>query len=440
MPVGRRLVVLLTVLGLVALPAVALRVFCVGKSCDTGDASAAAAVPFCPLPAELRAEIAAGFREGRSPDVMAATAGSDVATELPAGGSVAWPTAGSDPIDTRVPIAFFGTGVDPGSIPAGTGLDQIAPTLAEVLQYRRPHPEVRAGQAIDGAVAAGASAPDIVIEIAWDGVGTPDLEARPHAWPFLRSALRAGAGTLRGETGSIPLDPAATLTTIGTGGLPSQHGITGSMIRGDDGEIATSWGLNAPGSIISTLPDDLDRDSDQRARIAAVLAEGNDRGIVGDGWYVDVRDRDDRIVTDTPVAAVGRLLDAGYGSNGNPSIIGVTVRDSVTRMDRATQGIVRAVRARVPDSTFVVTTTGSLAGPGAITDVAVERRVETATGSPVVAASSAGGFFLDREVSTERGTTADDVATAMRAMRGPDGAPMFADAFPAFAVAFSRYC
>jgi hypothetical protein len=109
-------------------------------------------------------------------------------------------------------------------------------------------------------------------------------------------------------------------------------------------------------------------------------------------------------------------------------------------MDRATQGIVRAVRARVPEATFVVTTTGSLAGPDAIADVSVEHQVQTATGSPVIAASSAGGFFLDREVSTERGTTADDVATAMRALRAPDGTAMFADAFPAFAVAFSRYC
>jgi hypothetical protein len=440
MPVGRRLIVLLTVLGLVGLPAVALRAFCVGKSCDTGDASAAASVLFCPLPADLRAQIAAGFREGRSPDVMAATADPDVATELPAGGSVAWPSAGSDPIDTRVPIALFGTGIARGKVPPGTGLDQIAPTLEEILRYRRPHPEVRAGQAIDGAVEASSPAPDLVVEIAWDGVGTADLDARPRAWPFLRSAIRSGAGTLQGTTGSIPLDPAATLTTIGTGGLPSQHGITGSVIRGDDGEIAPSWGPNASGSVISTLADDLDRDMDQHARIGAVLAEGNDRGIVGDGWYVDVRDRDDHIVTGTPVPAVERLLGSGYGSDGNPAIIGVTVRDSVSRMDRATQAIVRAVRARVPSSTFVVTATGRLAGAQALPDISVERQIETATGSPVVAASSAGGFFLDRAVSTERGTTADDVATAMRSIRAPGGSPLFVDAFPAFAVAFSRYC
>ncbi|HEY5859249.1 MAG TPA: hypothetical protein VIX62_03080, partial [Actinomycetota bacterium] len=73
MPIGSRLTTLLVVLALVALPAVALRAFCVGKSCDSGEATASAAVPFCPLPAELRGLISAGFRQGRSPDVMAAT-------------------------------------------------------------------------------------------------------------------------------------------------------------------------------------------------------------------------------------------------------------------------------------------------------------------------------------------------------------------------------
>jgi hypothetical protein len=34
----------------------------------------------------------------------------------------------------------------------------------------------------------------------------------------------------------------------------------------------------------------------------------------------------------------------------------------------------------------------------------------------------------------------DDVATALRALEGPDGTSLFADAFPAFAVSFSRYC
>jgi hypothetical protein len=36
--------------------------------------------------------------------------------------------------------------------------------------------------------------------------------------------------------------------------------------------------------------------------------------------------------------------------------------------------------------------------------------------------------------------TSDDVVRVMRGLRAPDGEPLFADAFPAFAVSFSRYC
>ena len=67
---GRRLAVLVVALALVGAPAVALRAFCVGKSCAQEDIAAAAAVPFCPLPAALRDQIVAGYRQGRSPDVM----------------------------------------------------------------------------------------------------------------------------------------------------------------------------------------------------------------------------------------------------------------------------------------------------------------------------------------------------------------------------------
>ncbi len=69
---GRRLAVLLVALAVVAAPAVVLRALCVGESCDEANASTAR-VPFCPLPADVRDLIVAGFRDGRSPDVSAAT-------------------------------------------------------------------------------------------------------------------------------------------------------------------------------------------------------------------------------------------------------------------------------------------------------------------------------------------------------------------------------
>src|SRR6266568_2851475 len=57
MPFTRRLLILLAILGLVGLPAVALRVLCVGNSCsDTSQATAR--VPFCPLPDAIAPSLA----------------------------------------------------------------------------------------------------------------------------------------------------------------------------------------------------------------------------------------------------------------------------------------------------------------------------------------------------------------------------------------------
>src|SRR4029077_2106010 len=184
-----------------------LRAFCAGNSCD--DASAAAAeVPFCPLPAGLRDAIGAGFRQGRSPDVLAAAASTPVITAVP-GQTVAWPSTGTASPATA-PLAFLGPNVTRGALPSGTGLDDVAPPLAALLGYAPPHPDVRAGRAIDG-VAAGGAPPDLLgVEIVWKGVGSDAFDGR---WPPRTRALvaKSGISTLHATIGSLPLDPAAVL-------------------------------------------------------------------------------------------------------------------------------------------------------------------------------------------------------------------------------------
>jgi hypothetical protein len=58
----------------------------------------------------------------------------------------------------------------------------------------------------------------------------------------------------------------------------------------------------------------------------------------------------------------------------------------------------------------------------------------------VVEATGVGGLFLDRGLSTKSLVTADDLATEVKGLRDERGTPVFADAFPSFAVAFARYC
>ena len=51
---------------------------------------------------------------------------------------------------------------------------------------------------------------------------------------------------------------------------------------------------------------------------------------------------------------------------------------------------------------------------------------------------AAGGFFVDR--GGDAPSTAQEVVDAMRTQTGPDGAPLYADAFASYAVRFGRYC
>lgn len=413
---------LLIVLAIVGTPAAALTVLCVGSACDASDAMAREPVPFCGLSATLRRHIGAGFREGRSPDVMAAT---------------------SSP-DTRVPVAFFGRGVDRTPMPPGVRLDSIAPTLEVIAGLRREHPEVRTGEPIAGITRVTAAGTPLIVMIAWKGVGTSDLELQPRSWPFLRRVMQRGAGSIEATTGSMPLDPSATLTTIGSGALPSSHGITGTLIREDDGDVSRAWSTPEAGSVIATFADDLDRATNERARIAAIVTAPVDRGLVGDGWYLDAA-RDDTVVEARatsldPSSRAGRVaMSMGLGADAITDVLGIVLSGPIAQVDRETVEVVATMRGLVPDATFVLAGTGptsdaTIGGPG------LSSRIGSWLGAPVAEAIAEDGLFLDRDVMVERSITADRVADAMRRERSVAGGPLFLDVYPSFAVAFARYC
>ena len=223
------------------------------------------------------------------------------------------PTVAEDP---RVPVAFAGAGIARGSVvPDGTGLDAIAPTVASALGFDRPFPEVRSGAEIPGVAERSTERPRLVLLISWRGIGSDELERTPDAWPYLASMLAEGAGTLEAQTGSLPLDPAAVLTTIGTGGLPAQHGITGSSIRDDMGSVRSAFADDAPVPVIASLADDLE-EADPATLVGLVVVDARDRGLVGGGWYAQ-QDPVDVVIGDTAAAplAVEVHLSTGYGAD-----------------------------------------------------------------------------------------------------------------------------
>jgi hypothetical protein len=441
MSLNRRILIVLTVSLAVAAPAVTLRLLCVGRSC-LRPSSASTPVPFCSLPSSLRTLIEAGFRDGRGPHIMA------VADHPPVFGATGldedmapWPSL--TPPDDRVPLVVAGTGVDAdGDVPAGTGLDAVAPTLADLIGLDRPHPGVRSGEAVPGLSLAGVRA-RLVLEVAWKGVGSSDLRRRPEDWPTLRSLLHQGAGTLDAQVRSLPLDPAAVLTTIGTGGLPSDHGITGTTVRNDQGRAVTAWGPRSPFSVIATLGDDLDELLGQAPRIGLVGGNVADRGLVGGDWYI-TNDRDDLVIEPrvTPAtAAADRLLTSGYGSDRSPDLLAVAMEGPIPSLDRALGRLVEAAdRASGGSAVVIVTATGATPPRGAgIAADEVERSIERRFGN-VVEATALGGFFLDQAVMARTGISDDRVAQVLRERKGPTGATLMADVFPQIAVTFARYC
>jgi hypothetical protein len=434
---------MLVVIAAIGIPAAALTANCVGRSCDASGGETVR-VPFCPLSQELKDGIVNGFREGRSPDVLGVADGTPVFTDVE-GLRMPWPATGMF-TDPRVPIVFAGAGVTSGaSVPNGTTLDRVAPTVSDILGLERDHPEVRSGTAVAGV--ANGERPRLVLLVGWKGVGSSELDNHPQDWPFLTSLLDDGAGTLEGETGSLPLDPAATLTTVGTGGLPSQHGITGSFIRNGQGEVVEAFRPDfrvEDGQIIATLADDLD-DANHSTLVGLVATDERDRGIVGGGWYPG-EDPVDVVIGDSAAAplAVDVHLTTGYGADDVPDVIGVVLEGRVRAIDHWTQEIVtEAERATSGSTLAVVTGTGSSeANRLAVPDRELVEAVEDAVPGdvPAVAATVAGGVFLDQAVLREEEVTGQVAVDAMLSATGPDGERMLADAFQGFAVSFARYC
>ncbi len=422
---------LLIVLLIAAAPAVALRAVCEGRACDESE-EASADAPFCSLSADIRNLIERGFREGRAPDILGVTADAVLAT----GEGVRWPSA-TEPA-TKVPIVFAGAGVDREAVvPAGTRVDAIAPTLAEIIGLRRPHPEVRSGRAIPGVASPGS--PSLVLLVALKGVGGSEAEGIRT----LQELMNDGAGTPEGDTGSLPADPVAVMTSIGTGGLPFQHGMTAALIRNDEGRVTRAWGRRSPVSVIAALGDDLDQQLDQRPLIGLAGTESGDRGLIGGNWYLDV-DRDDVILeTDSAEGAEG-LLAHGFGADETPDLLAVALEGRPREMDTNLRTLIELATGRAGRGsvTVAVAGTGSAAPPDATTDVEVAESIESevAGAARVIATPSAGGFFLDQQTLSREQIAQDEILDAMRSTRATPDEPLFADLFSGFAVSFARFC
>jgi hypothetical protein len=423
---------------LVSVPALVLRALCAGRSCAS-PAGAVVEAPFCSLPTDLRRALTQGFYDGRSPDVLAIAAGAVAGgTGYRATPAPVWPSL--EARRANVPIVFWGAGVATGVTIRRAGLDDIAPTIAEIIRLDRPHPEVRAGTAIAG-VAAG-ERPRLVLEVVLEGRGAAELARSPRP-SYFRSLVNRGAATTGGDPVSQPADPAARLATIGTGGPPRQHGITGSLLRNESGRMTRAWGAGAPVSVIAALGDDLDHTSRKRARIGLVARRASERGLIGGGWYVE-DDEDDVVVAPShPLQALERILSSGYGKDHIPDLVAITLQGRADDLDRKLRRAVALSKKVAPGSVMaVVTSTGATSSTARarVHARAIVADIEQSFPGPaIVTGAVPGGLFLDQDVLADRGVSDDRIVRGLRAHGAPE-TPTFADAFPSTAVAFGRYC
>lgn len=436
---------MLLVLAIVAVPAVVLTLAGVGHGADEPQV-AAPEVPFCPLPPTMQRQIGDGFYKGRSAEVFAVARGDSVGSwsgaPEPTGAAFTWPWPNPSVGDFdgyRVPVVLWGnriTDTDPfGILP----LASIAPTLSQAMGFERPHPEVRSGESLDR-ILTGGKQPRLTLLVGIKGLDVSDLD-EPRRWPTL---LRLGhEGLLAdGDPRSLPVDSAATLTTVGVGALPNEHGVTGSVVRNDEGDLAQAWGEGSPGSTLATLGDDL-LQARPDALAGMVGTSKQDRGLIGDGWYLNGRVPDFEVVRGKAVpAAFDRLLATGYGADETPDLIAAAIPVGVA--DKVLGALVAAAEeasgGRVTVAVFG-TGSGGPARSAAIQADDIVREVEERTGVPgIVELATSGAFFLDEEVAAETETSSGQVVDALKRVRGPDGKLVFEDAFPAFSIQFARYC
>lgn len=418
------------------LPASGLRLACVGASCASDESQATGPVPFCSLPTEIRRRITTGFYDGRSPELLGVTTTPDAVSVD--GSGVAWPSLETD---IRVPLVFAGDGVGAtGPLPAGTQIDRVAPTLADLINFKRPYPMLERTDPIRGVVSS--SPPRLIVEVGLKGIGTPDLEAAPNRWPTIARLMRDGAGTLEASVDSLPLDPTAVLTTLGTGSPPSQHGITGTLIRDAEGRMVRAWSPEAPVSAIATLADDLDEQTDQRSLVGLVADATTDRGLVGGDWYVD-HDRDVRAFSASTEGVVVRALRStgeGFGDDAVPDVMAVVLEGSIGDVDRALGRLVDGVSTLVDAPVvFVVVGTGSTSSSGEFGSADIEQAIRSSVGG-VVEGQVPGGLFVDADRLVAAGESRQDVRDALAELTDATGDPVMADAFLSYSVSFGKYC
>lgn len=219
----------------------------------------------------------------------------------------------------RVPLMLYGPGyVGPvGKISTPVTLADVAPTLAELLEFPFHAAD---GQPMTEALlprATRAVPPRLIVVVVWDAGGRDVLAAWPKEWPHLLGLISRGAWMENATVGESPSVTAPVHATIGTGAYSRTTGIPDNDVR-LIGHIVNPW-LYGPAILETpTLADLYDPANGNRPLIGAIGATPWHLGMIGHGSERPGGDRDVALIRggDEPGWTVPRVDRPFYRSPG----------------------------------------------------------------------------------------------------------------------------
>jgi hypothetical protein len=230
-------------------------------------------------------------------------------------------TSHSGPYDylQAVPLVFYG----PGFIKrlAGTDINRevtladAAATTADLIGFSGFR---RVGVPITEILKSTRRVPRLIVTVVIDGGGWNVLHRWPDSWHHLSHLMRVGASVRGAVVGSTPSITPAVHTTLSTALWPRQHGVMAIVARADDGAIVSGFARRpyaaAPADAdptvtldSTTLADEWDLHTGNRAKVAMVASQAFHLGMIGHGSSLPQADRD--------IAAMTMLDEVAWSTN-----------------------------------------------------------------------------------------------------------------------------
>jgi predicted AlkP superfamily pyrophosphatase or phosphodiesterase len=204
----------------------------------------------------------------------------------------------------RVPLVLFGPGHigsrGPITIPEEVTLADVAPTVAELLDFRLPE---RDGKVLDEAVVSSSTPPKLIFTAVIDGGGWNVLDLWGDRWPNIKRLMHEGVSIENAVAGSSPSITPAVHTTLSTGAFPNRHKITAIVLRTDEGQLTEPFAPHATAPTIEnvdpgantdmpTIADLWDLSLENDALVGMVSPGRFQFGMMGLGTTVEGGDKD----------------------------------------------------------------------------------------------------------------------------------------------------